>query len=58
MRVEWKSKPAYQPITPHRYAGRFGGGWQYVLGIKVSRGARTIVLELLFRSIRIDRGVK
>ena len=31
--------------------GRFGGGWQYKLG--VTAGGRTVMLDLLFGSIRI-----
>jgi len=34
-----------------RPGGPFGGGWRYVLGVKVGR--RTIVLELLVVSIRV-----
>ena len=34
------------------HLGRFGGGWKYCLGFKY--GGRTIILDLLFGSIRIS----
>lgn len=36
--------------------GRFGGGWQWAVGFKASAGFRTIILELLVLSVRIERG--
>lgn len=36
--------------------GRFGGGWEWQIGVKVSRGARTIILDLGVASLRIQRG--
>jgi len=38
-------------ILALQLGGPFGGGWRYVLGVKVGR--RTIVLELLVVSIRV-----
>lgn len=38
------------PIT--RSLGRFGGGWNWSLGIRWSK--RTILIDLIFGSIRIQ----
>ena len=38
------------------YLGRFGGGWNYVLGVSI--GHRNVILNLLFGSIRISWGKK
>jgi hypothetical protein len=35
------------------YLGRFGGGWKYKLGVAV--GGDTVIIDLLFGSIRIER---
>lgn len=36
-----------------RLFGRFGGGWNWALGIQV--GTRTIIINLLIMSIRIEK---
>jgi hypothetical protein len=38
--------------------GRFGGGWQYSLGIQISTNWKTIVLELVWGQVRIEFGRK
>lgn len=45
-----KNKIAIAPLNP--YGSRFGGGWNYKLGIAI--GGRTIIIDLLFGSIRIE----
>ncbi|MFY1847920.1 hypothetical protein [Achromobacter dolens] len=46
------SKPKHTaPLNPG--GARFGGGWNYKLGIMV--GGSTIIIDLLFGSIRIQR---
>jgi hypothetical protein len=35
------------------FMGRFGGGWQWVLGAQISRGC--VILNLLVMSIRFDK---
>lgn len=35
--------------------GRFGGGWQWKLGFQASRGFRTVIVNLLVFSVRIER---
>ena len=47
-RVRWKHTPPDAPM------GRFGGGWQWAVGVKVG-GAGTILVELLVGSLIIDR---
>lgn len=37
-------------------AGRFGGGWQWKLGVQASRGFRTVIVSLVVLSVRIERG--
>lgn len=44
--VRWPRKAA-----PNHF-GRFGGGWNYILGAQVGR--KTFLLNLLVLSIRID----
>jgi len=39
------------PLNP--FGARFGGGWNYKLGIAV--GGKTVILDLLFGSVRIAR---
>lgn len=36
--------------------GRFGGGWNWKLGI--TAGGKTMIIDLVFGSIRITRGKK
>ena len=38
----------------HTFGGRFGGGWNWELGLQI--GARDIILNLLVLSIRIHVG--
>ncbi len=43
--------PSKAPLNPS--GARFGGGWRYQLGISI--GARSVMVDLLFGSIRITR---
>lgn len=47
MKVAWTRKPSTA------YMGRFGGGWQWAVGVKV--GGRTILVECLVGTLRITR---
>ena len=51
MKVTFDRWPWQSPCT-RWYLGRFGGGWNYSLGVKC--GGRTIIFDLLFGSIRIS----
>lgn len=45
--------------TPDDPFGRFGGGWQWALGVKASRLRRpsgTVLIQLLVFTVRIDWG--
>lgn len=42
------------PLNPS--GARFGAGWDYKLGISI--GGRTIILDLLFGSVRIEKQPK
>lgn len=37
-----------------RWWGRWGGGWDWKLGVAI--GGRTVLLELLWWQVRIERG--
>jgi hypothetical protein len=50
LRVTYQRRPASEPL------GRFGGGWQWSLGVDASRGLRTVIVNLLVCSVRISRG--
>lgn len=60
-RCPWQRVPAHwshDGKTPKRYGwgnvpgmGRFGGGWQYKLGMQW--GGRTLIIDWIFGSIRI-----
>lgn len=41
--------------SPCSHMGRFGGGWQYNVGVQASAGFRTVIVNLLFFSVRIVR---
>jgi len=38
--------------------GRFGGGWQYNLGIQISMNWKTIVFDLVWGQVRLEFGRK
>lgn len=42
----------YERRTKDECMGRFGGGWNYILGIRLGGG--TIILNCLFFTIRFD----
>jgi hypothetical protein len=35
--------------------GRFGGGWQWEVGIQVSRGLTSVIVNLLIGYVRLDK---
>lgn len=43
----------YERRSKEGFMGRFGGGWQYKLGIDI--GGSTVILNLLIASLRIGR---
>jgi len=43
---------------PESEMGRFGGGWQWVLGFQASESFKTIILNFLVFSVRIERDPK
>lgn len=49
-KVKWESRPSTKQGNG---TGRFGGGWDFELGIQ--RGSNTTILNLGHSSIRIDR---
>ena len=46
-RVALQWRPGSNPM------GRFGGGWQWALGVRVGRS--TVLVELLVATLRFDR---
>lgn len=44
-------------VPPQNEFGRFGGGWQWKLGFQASEGFKTIIINLVVFSIRIERKV-
>lgn len=49
------------PWQEKRFLGRFGGGWEYCLGFKLTKLSfkhGILIFELLFGSIRISWGKK
>lgn len=46
----------YQRRGRDAFLGRFGGGWQWSLGIEAGRGFRTIIVNCLVAMVRIERG--
>ena len=56
MRHETSFKVSHRrSTTSGNHAGRFGGGWDWKLGVQTTRGARTILLSLLVLELRIER---
>jgi hypothetical protein len=49
----WKYAIKIEHRSRTTWMGRFGGGWQWSLGIQV--GSNTTIINLLVISIRIDR---
>lgn len=45
----------YDRRTSDAFMGRFGGGWQWKVGVQASRGCRTVLVNLLVCSIRVTR---
>lgn len=45
--IHWSHRPPNAPL------GRFGGGWQWSVGIRVGR--RTAIVDLLIGTVRIER---
>ena len=47
-------------VTYHYHSrrpfGRFGGGWQWKVGIQATGSLRCVIISLLVASVRIDRG--
>lgn len=46
-----RKSPGFAPLNAS--GARFGGGWRYKLGIQI--GGSTVIIDLLFGSIRINR---
>lgn len=44
-------KKGFAPLNPR--GSRFGGGWNYKLGLQI--GGSTVIIDLLFGSIRIHK---
>lgn len=51
-RAKGKS-PGFAPLNSS--GARFGGGWAWKVGISVGPSGRSIIIDLLFGSVRIDR---
>jgi len=49
----WRIKYEKRPVSD--LWGRFGGGWQWEVGICASTGFRTVIVNLLVCSVRITR---
>lgn len=45
----------YERRTRDAFMGRFGGGWQWNVGVQASQGFRTVIVSLLVCSIRVTR---
>lgn len=45
----------YSHRSPDQHMGRFGGGWQWIVGFEASEGFRTVILNLLVCMVRIER---
>jgi len=56
---EWKVSRRISLVFSMRdgraFWGRFGGGWQYKLGIQATRDLHCVIVSLLFFSIRYTR---
>lgn len=53
VKVKWSHRPPSAPL------GRFGGGWQWKLGVQASalrRSSGTVIVSLLVGDLRIDWG--
>lgn len=48
-------KITYKHTSPDALHGRFGGGWQWNVGVQAGAGFRTIIVNLLVASVRIQR---
>lgn len=51
VRVKWTHHPSNRLSANGYKAGRFGGGWQWCVGVKIA--ARNIVIELLVGSLKV-----
>lgn len=56
MRIRLDSWPWQQPPRRGIFGGRFGGGWNWKLGLQA--GGRTLIIYLLWGAIIIDREKK
>lgn len=57
IRRKWqlgRVKIAFEWRSSSSLWGRFGGGWQWKLGIQASTGFRTVIISLLICTIRIS----
>lgn len=52
-RWPWQEGPGHRIALFNPKGARFGGGWNYKLGIDI--GGSTIILNLIWGMIRIDR---
>jgi len=52
MRIEFK-RWTWPFSKKDRIFGKFGGGWNFKLGIAI--GGNTIILDLIWGSVRIDK---
>lgn len=48
LKATWRRKTASAPM------GRFGGGWQWMVGARASGGFRTVIIHLLIADLRIE----
>jgi hypothetical protein len=50
--ILWRLKIHYSHRSPASWMGRFGGGWNWALGIRV--GGRCVLLQLLILEISFN----
>ena len=53
IKLPFKYYASFEQKKSGQFMGRFGGGWNYVLGIQIS--GNTIIINLFIMSIRIGR---
>lgn len=51
LKVKWTHHPSNRLSLNGYKAGRFGGGWQWCVGVKIAR--RCFIVELLVGSLRV-----
>ena len=50
----WELVYTHNAPAPENF-GRFGGGWEWELGLQAGRGFRTVIISLGVASLRIVR---